>query len=174
MAGFTLVELLLVLAIIGVLSAVIVPSVVTSARRTGLHSTGNKLRELLDFASVSSISRRRPVVVSIDPERHICWASLRETVLPWLAEAGEEPVTRTLVSMEIPKDITVTVFLGQAEPLVGSGAPGAYALTFASDGSAEDALIELTDAHGGRVAFEIIGATGQVLVRESAGEGEPR
>ena len=81
-------------------------------------------------------------------------------------------MTRPLASMEIPRAIDVVVFRAEGQLPAGGGAATAYTIAFSSDGTAEDAVIELADDRGSRVALEVIGATGEVVVRESAGRPE--
>lgn|GEM_PF-2083564 len=163
--GFTLIELMVVLAIISMFTVMIVPSMATALRNTGLPATGNRLCELMNFAYLSAVARRRPVVVNLDTARRVCWVSMSTVSLPWLAER-EEPQTRVLASMELPEGTQLTVSRGEPSPLGISPSQVWETITFRSDGGADDAMIELTGLRGERFEIEIMGATGEVHGRE--------
>ncbi len=163
--GFTLLELMVVLAIMVTLAGMVVPSVATALRSTGLKTTAHKLHELLNFARMSAVSRRRPVVVCLDSERRQCWVSLSTVTLPWLDEP-EEPKTRTLASMTLPEGTEMVLLRGGEMALDVSSLQAGELITFRSDGVSEDVLIELTDQRDDYFEIEIVGATGQVLLRE--------
>lgn len=159
--GFTLIELMVVLVIISMFSVMIVPSMANALRNTGLAATGNKLCELMDFAYMSAVARRRPVVVNLDAARRLCWVSMSTVSLPWLAER-EEPKTRVLASMDLPEGVQLTVTRGEPSPLDMTTSQVWETIRFRSDGGTEDVLVELTSPRGERFEIEIMGATGEV------------
>jgi type II secretion system protein H len=159
--GFTLIELMVVLVIISMFSAMIVPSIASALRKTGLKSTGNQICELLDFAYMSAVTRHRPVDVNLDAGRGLCWVSVSTVSLPWLAEQ-REPETRILATMELPEGTMLIVTRGEASPFSGTRSQPWEVMTFRSDGGTEDALIGLTSARGERFEIQILGATGEV------------
>lgn len=165
--GFTLIELMVVLVIISMFSAMIVPSVATALRKSGLKTIGNQICELLDFAYMSSVTRRRPVVVNLDAGRRLCWVSVSTVSLPWLPEQIE-PETRILATMELPEGTQLIITRGEASPFstAQSQSQSWEVITFRSGGGTEDALIELTSARGERFEIRILGATGEVSGRE--------
>jgi prepilin-type N-terminal cleavage/methylation domain-containing protein len=163
--GFTLIELMVVLVIISMFSAMIVPSIAAALRGTGLRSTGNQVCEVLNFAYMSAVTRHRPVVVNIDAGRRLCWVSAYRSSLPWLAEPNESE-TQTLATMELPEGTRLTVTRGETSPFSAAESQPWEVITFRSDGGTEDALIELTSMRGERFEIEILGATGEVRGRE--------
>jgi len=163
--GFTLIELMVVLVIISMFSAMIVPSVATALRKAGLKTTGNQICELLDFAYMSSVTRRRPVDVNLDAGRRLCWVSVSTVSLPWLPEQIE-PETRILATMELPEGTQLVITRGEASPFSTVRSQSWEVITFRSGGGTEDLLIELTSARGERFEIQILGATGEVSGRE--------
>ena len=167
LSGFTLIELMVVLVIIATVAGMIMPAMSRTLRGTGLRTTGKKLCEILDFAYISAVSRKRSVVVNFDPQRRLCWVSLQTLSLPWLPEE-DETKTRTLASMELPE--RTEIFINR----VGETAPQRVAaeewetIVFRSDGRTDDLVIELIDDSGDRLEIEVIGATGQVRIKEES------
>jgi Tfp pilus assembly protein FimT len=156
---------MVVLVIMSVFSAMILPSVATALRKTGLGATGNQLCEMLDFGYMSAVTRHRSVVVNLDPNRRMCWVSISAVSLPWLEER-EEPQTRMLAAMELPEGTQFIVNRSETSSLDATSSQVWETITFRSDGGTDDALIELTSARGERFEIEILGATGEVHGRE--------
>lgn len=148
-----------------IFAGMIMPAMSRALRGTSLRTTGEKLREIFDFAYASALSRRRPVVVNMDAARQRCWVSSRTVSLPWMEEENE-PKTRTLASMELPGKIEFTISRLGERVLDRTPSERWETITFSSDGRTEDVAIELSDADGERFEIEIVGATGQVRVRE--------
>ena len=161
--GFTLLELMVVLIIITLLSTMVVPSAVSAVRRNTIQTEGAKLTELMRFACVTAISRHRQVQVNLDPNRGRCWVSLSSPALPWI-EDRQETTSQILATLPLRKDLRLSVALG--EDTAGSSSQDWQIITFRSDGRADNALVTLTDPQGDEYAIEILGATGEVIVRE--------
>ena len=164
--GFTLIELMVVLMIMATLSGLVAPSVAAALRSTGLGTTGRKMTDLLNFAYLSAVSRRRPVVVNFDPQRRLCWAAVHAVSLPWLQSENEREM-EPLATMQWPEGTQVAVTRAEETSPVRTGSQTGQTIVFKSDGGAEDALIEMTDRHGERLEIEIVGATGEVRLREA-------
>jgi len=164
--GFTLVELMLVLLIMGTLSTMILPSIATSLRSKNIDATTTKIHELLNFAYLSAISRHRPVVVNLDAERRRCWVTVRTVSLPWLEQHEEKPDTRTLATIELPEGTDVVVTREQTSSFADLPSQLWETIVFRSDGSSENVIIELGNDSGEVRVIEIIGITGEVLIKE--------
>jgi len=164
--GFTLIELMLVLLIMGTFAAMILPSVATSVRSNSLDATTGKVHELLNFASLAAISRHKPVVLNIDTERRRCWVTVRTTSLPWIEYEQEQPQTRTLTTIEIPDGTHILVTRPESPSSFPTSSGPWETITFQSDGSSEDAIIELTDQNGELREIQLVGSTGEVIVKE--------
>ena len=164
--GFTLIELMVVLVIMALLATSIAPSVASGLQRNGLKTTRDKLCELLDFAYMSAVTRRRPVVVNLDARRKLCWVSVSAVSLPWL-EDRPGPKTHVLATMTLPEAVQVTVIHGEESRLGVMATQVWETVTFRSDGRTEDAVIELTDVQGERLAIKVVGVTGEVHTGEA-------
>lgn len=164
--GFTLLELMVVLIIITLLSTMVVPSAVSALRRNTVRTEGEKLTELLRFASVSAISRHKPVQVNIDSRRRLCWVSLSDAALPWMEER-QEARTQTLATLPLREDLQVTVTFVEGNPPAGEPSEGWQVITFRSDGRADNAVLALTNPGGDIYEVEVFGASGEVIVHEN-------
>ena len=164
--GFTLVELMLVLLIMGTLSAMILPSIATSIRSNSIDATTAKIHELLNFAYLSAISRHRPVVVNLDTERRRCWVTVRTVSLPWLEQQEEAPDTRTLATIDLPEGTDVMLTREQTSSFADLPSQLWETIVFKSDGSSENVIIELANDRAEVRVIEIIGITGEALIKE--------
>jgi prepilin-type N-terminal cleavage/methylation domain-containing protein len=159
--GFTLIELLVVLILIAMLSTAIVPSVASALNRGGIRATGEKLCELLDFAYMSAVTRRCPVVLNLHAERRRCWVSMTRPSLPWMEESGEQG-SRVLGTMALPEGTGLAVTLGENSAFGMEQSTAWETITFQSDGRTDDVSIELTGPAGERFLIQVLGATGEV------------
>jgi len=168
--GFTLIELIVALVIMAVFAGMVMPAVSRAFRGAGLKTTGDKLCELLAFAHAAAVSRKRPVVVNIDPDRRLCWVTLQTVSLPWLDD-GEDAAReeRTLARMEWPATIRV-ILSRPAEAETDSSrirrAENWETIAFRSDGRAADVLIELSDDEDKYLEIEITGVTGRARKKD--------
>jgi Tfp pilus assembly protein FimT len=167
LAAFTLIELMLVLVIMATFAGMIMPAMSRALRETSLQTTGERFCEVLNFAYLSAVSRKRTVVVNFDAARGLCWVSLQTLSLPWLPEE-DQTKTRTLASMELPERTEIIINrLGETAPQ-RVAAEEWETVTFRSDGRTDDLLIELIDESGESLEVEVIGATGEVRIREES------
>jgi len=188
-SAFTLVELMLVLAVIGVLAAVAWPSVLRLQADHELSSAAEQARLLLSQARTQSIQTGLAYQVRYEPNgRYIC-------VLPFEAELSQgdagansgNPIVTSAPRFtgELPKTIsfapasmgtTITSGTGMAQKLPESafqGLPDATALAavewspplpFLSEGTSQDTLLTLADRRGHRIDLQIRGLTAATSV----------
>ena len=160
--AFTLVELTVVLLTMALFAAMVLPAVSHAARGTGLSTTRDKLRDLLEFARASAVSRKRPVTVNVAPQRRRVWVTLQTTALPWIDK--EQPPTRVLAAMEIPEKLRIEVeYLADDPPAASTDW---HRVRFASDGRAPDVRLALVDPSQRRLAVRVTSASGRVRVEE--------
>lgn len=164
--GFTLIELMLVLLVMGTFATMVVPSVATSLRSNSVEATTSKVHELLNFACLSAISRHKPVVLNIDSERRRCWVTVRATSLPWIEYEEEKPESRTLAVMEVPEGTSIVITRAESPSFAAASSGTWETIVFQSDGSAEDAIIELTDQRGEPREIQVIGSTGEAIIQK--------
>ena len=80
--GFTLVELMVVVALMAVLSGAVAFSLASAARGRSVDMAARQVMDLLDFAYTAAVSRGQRVMVIFDPDRHACWVSVHTSPLP--------------------------------------------------------------------------------------------
>ncbi|MBN2308079.1 MAG: prepilin-type N-terminal cleavage/methylation domain-containing protein [Candidatus Hydrogenedentes bacterium] len=166
-AGFTLLELMVVLMLIAMLSTFIVPSITSSAREKGLDAVSGRLRELADFSYMTAVTRQRPTVLNVDPRRGRCWVTTAAVSLPWLETPQEErPPSRVLASMAVPEGIRIDVQYGERASFERTSSREWDTITFRSDGQADDVAILLENEAGQRVEIAIQGVTGETRLEE--------
>ena len=91
--GVTVIEMVVVIALMGIMAGVVVPSIVSPERRITSQSAVDRVEALLRFARATAIGRARRVNLVIDPASNRFWLDLPDT-------AGELalPEGATLVS----------------------------------------------------------------------------
>jgi type II secretion system protein H len=161
-AGFTLIELMVVLVLLALMAGMIAPSVMSAMRRKGVLSQGEDLAELLRFAQSYAVTSRRPVQVNLDSARGLCWATVVHTPLPWRDdEAAGSP--ETIGSLKLQRGVAVMV------QSADSSAGGAWnTITFASNGCTKDALLQVSDGRSPPMELFVAGTEGSVQLREGA------
>lgn len=164
-AGFTLIELMVVLALITLMTGLIVPSAVSALRSKGVSSEGEKLLEMLRFAQLSAITRHHAVDVNIDRQRNLCWVSLSSGTLPWL-ENQAEPRSQTLAMLQLPKNLQIIVSRGERTEYAMESSQQWERFSFRATGGSENITIELSDAQQKKYTLEVFSATGEILVRK--------
>jgi type II secretion system protein H len=172
-AGFTLVELVVVLLIIATFTTMVVPSIAQAMSAKDIDATAAKLCETLQFAYASAVARRQPVTVRLDTDARRCRVMLRTLALPWLEPAPDRPNARMLAAMSWPEEMQLTLSEGtgvapsaQSSSAARRAATGPQTITFRSNGRTEDVVIEVADRENQHRYVEIVGLTGEVRVKE--------
>jgi prepilin-type N-terminal cleavage/methylation domain-containing protein len=164
--GFTLLELMVVVVIIGMLSTLIIPSMVSAVRRGGTEDEAEQLLEMIHFARMSAISRHARVVLNIDTRRSLCWLSNTVSTLPWNETEVVDGPRAPLASFKLGKGIEVMVqrrlgMEGFASTLEWE------TIVFESDGTTEDLVVSMRDDTGKRIDIQVYGTTGAAMFREA-------
>lgn len=81
-SGFTITELLLVLVLIGILSAISMPTLKGFATTRRLKASAYTIRDLLTFARDMAITERTTHLVVFDIDNERCWLASSETFNP--------------------------------------------------------------------------------------------
>jgi type II secretion system protein H len=139
--GFSLLELLLVLALAGLLAAVVIPSLPGAVESARLRGSAGEVRAVLTLARTLAVSEARSRLVAFDLDR------------------GEYGIDADSRKWLLPEGIRLaTVRLGDADK--GSGV---VRVRFYPDGSADDAEIALSSAGGGKRKVTVDPLTGIVV-----------
>lgn len=139
-AGFTLLELLVVLAILAVATGLVLPSVGRGTEALRLRSEAGRVAAVLREARLKAVSQRYPTRVTLDRTRNTVVVVGRDAAHP-LRELAIQPGLRFSV---------VT---------------GGETLTFSSRGMTRATRWLLEAAGGHRLAIDVEAVTGRVRVR---------
>jgi type II secretion system protein H len=161
--GFTLVELMVVVTIMAVLAGAALPSLASAARNRAVGRATDQLCDMLSLARAAAVSRRNPVVVSIDVEGRRCWATVETRVLPWLAEGGDQSAASVIAQASLGEGVELSV---DAEGEGVTRAGGRVALRFDPDGRMPEATVHVED-DGGRAGYvELVPVVGLIRAKE--------
>ncbi|WP_352757555.1 GspH/FimT family pseudopilin [Mesorhizobium sp. M0482] len=135
-AGFTLVEMLVVLAIMAVVAAIAAPGIARNYRTKNLESLTGEITTRLRLSRTSAIATARPKQIAIDPRAGTIRFDDRDTLV-------------------LPEDVEMTVTTG----LETVAADRQATLTFLPDGSASGLDLDL-QRKGQTVRIEVNWLTG--------------
>jgi type II secretion system protein H len=168
--AFTLLELMVVIAIIGIVTAVMLPEMRGTYEDAVLRATGRQLVEACNFASSQAVTLNRPHRVHFDP-KHTQYKieAKAETV-----ESGFVPLQNTSaakgsldsrISIEIQQPAQETNEI----PAAGENAQSARTddfITFYADGTADPIQIILRDRQGFALGLQMNPTTARVRIIE--------
>lgn len=191
--GFTLIEILIVLALIAILSSIAMPSLRGFAASTRLKSTAHAIRDMLSFARDMAITERASYLVVFDLTANRYWLASSETFnladpsTPLVASSvdvqptqptadpettvlqGRRP-SRTNAILGIPQKLGHNVSLAGMITnhnfqtiQIDTGVDYVY---FSPTGSSEDTVLYLRDPRGQAMSIAIENATGRVRLQK--------
>ena len=172
--AFSLMELMVVLALIGIMTAMIIPQMKGTYEEALLRSTGRTLVDVFNLASSHAITLGQPHRVHLDPKQGRY--SIERVAKP--AEPGTEPARpRDIPGGEGRLDTRIAIEIRKAgeEPEEKSAflsgeelrdPKRAEAITFFPDGTAEEAELSLRDPSGFRLLLRINPITARVRIAE--------
>jgi type II secretion system protein H len=173
--GFTLIELMVVIVLISILTAMIIPEMRGTFQDALLRSTARKLVDVLTLANSSAITTSRPLVVQLD----IRGSRYRIQKGSRGSEQAGNTSTQEVTGGEgnIDPRISVRVRKVEEEPdedsepvsesRKDSDQPAPEGdISFYPDGTADAAEIQLRDRDGFRLALRINPATSRVQIVE--------
>jgi len=168
--AFTLIELMTVIVIIGIMTALIIPEMKGTFEETLLRSTARELLNAIELASSRAISLNENLRVQLDPVGH------RYTIERRVRE-GKQAEFAPLPDIsgsagELDQRIAMEIRRPGAEPTDESApndAPlqkGSEPISFYPDGTADAAMILLRDRAGFRLGLRVNPITSRVNVLE--------
>jgi prepilin-type N-terminal cleavage/methylation domain-containing protein len=173
--AFTLMELMVVIVLIGILSAMIIPEMRGTYEDALLRSTSRDLVNVFDIASSRAVSLNQLHRVRIDPKtgRYLIEKRVRETVqgdefapLKDVSEAEGQLDTRISIQVRKP-DEAQSDSAGDSTPNEGGQkSEPVDAISFYSDGTADAADLLLRDRQGFRLGLRINPITSRVKIIE--------
>jgi type II secretion system protein H len=174
--AFTLIELMVVVTIIGILTALIIPEMKGSYQDALLRSTSRDLIDVFDLAYSRAVSLNQVRRVQLNEKTG------RFLVEKQVLDGGQEkfiPVDETGGAGEVNSKITLAFQRADETPdaeadqsamkgALGEAPDLGASITFYPDGTADPGVIELTDRDGFRLALKINPITARVQVEELA------
>ncbi len=92
--GFTLLELIVVLAIVGLTAALVAPPLAGGLRHWRLQGAVSEVRTLLTYARNQAVARRAPLQVVLDRGRNVYWLDAADPRVLEDPERDEDPRIR--------------------------------------------------------------------------------
>jgi prepilin-type N-terminal cleavage/methylation domain-containing protein len=171
-AAFTLVELVIVIVIIGIISAMIIPEMKGGYQDAQLRSTCRSLVDVFGIASSRAVSLNQLHRVRLDAKtgRYVIEKRTRETLdgdqfAPLKDVSDAEGTLDTRVSIQIRKPEEIPAAAADTTSATASEAASPIdTISFYSDGTADSAELLLRDKQGFRLALRINPITSRVKI----------
>jgi prepilin-type N-terminal cleavage/methylation domain-containing protein len=176
--GFTLLELMMVIALIGILSAMIIPEMKGTYGDALLRSTSRELVSVFSLASSRAISLGQTHRVRLEPdsgrylvERRLPQSGRQSEFIPAKEMLGGEGALDRRIAIEVRRPADPAADPGESGPEAGAGtgAPGperSLAVEFYPDGTAQATELLLRDRDGFRLGMRISPVTARVKIIE--------
>jgi len=173
--GFSLIELMVVLALISIMTALIIPQMRGTFEDALLRSTGRKLVDAFTLASSRAITLNQLHVVRLDQKQHRYFVERNSRAAEDRTETrdvpGGEGELDSRITIEIQKaDEDPSSEQEQRPPFVSGEDLGKNSrsgmISFYPDGTADRAELLLKDREGFRLALRINPITARVQITE--------
>ena len=173
--AFTLVELMVVLVLIGILSAMIIPEMKGTYEDALLRSTSRDLINVIDIAASRAVSLNQVHRVRLDLKtgRYVIEKRVRETEqgdefapLKGVSESEGHLDTRISIQIRKPDEPRADSTEDSSSSQVDENRGPIEAISFYSDGTADAAEFLLRDRQGFRLALRINPITSRVKILE--------
>jgi type II secretion system protein H len=179
-AGFTLIELMVVITIIGIMTALMIPEMKGTFQDALLRSTSRELINVFDLAYSRSVSLNQLRRVRLDETsgRYRVEKQVQENGQSFFVPVDDVPGdqgaldSRITVECHQPSEISPSDNASAAVPGSEAGSDEAT-IAFYPDGTADATEVVLRDRQGFRLALQINPVTARVHVVEMEREGAP-
>lgn len=192
--GFTLIEVMIVLALIAILSSIAMPSLRGFAASTRLKSTAHAIRDMLNFARDMAITERAAYLVVFDLTANRYWLASNETFnlgalstpvtaspsssLPAQQPTTEQGITllrqtspsRTNAILGIPQrpghNVSLVRMITNHNFQTIEIDTGVDYIYFSPTGSSEDTVLYIQDQRGRSMSITVENATGRARIQK--------
>lgn len=171
-SAFTLIELMIVIVLIGILSAMIIPELKGGYQDALLRSTSRNLVNVFNIASSRAVSLNQLHRVRLDAKtgRYVIEKRIRETVqgdefAPLKDVSEAEGTLDTRISIKV-RNLEDSQAETPASMDSGEKPQAIDSISFYSDGTADAAELLLRDRQGFRLALRISSTTSRVKILE--------
>jgi type II secretion system protein H len=179
-SAFTLIELMVVIAIIGIMTAMMIPEMKGTFQDALLRSTSRELINVFDLAYSRAVSLNQLRRVRLDEKtgRYLVEKQVTENGQEDFVPANDVPGSkgeldsRITVEFHQPGEIVSDANAEAAAPASESGSDE-VAISFYPDGTADAGDIVLRDREGFRLLLQINPVTARIHVVEMEREGHP-
>jgi type II secretion system protein H len=180
-SGFTLIEMMVVVILIGIMAAAIIPAMKGTYEDALLRSTGREVVNACGLASSRAISFNQPHRLRIDLKTGKYFVEKRirqdgeEKFVPLRDVPGGEGELDTRITLQVrrPDETPAADTAGSSTPSGSADTSSAVdqeIINFFSDGTADEAMFLLRDRSGFRLALRVNPITARVQATELARE----